>query len=245
MAQSRGPPHLALNPPYLFGLLCLVVFFGFFQRKQISPKKGISAYISVSPFASPYLFISLPFLTLSLFLCLSCSLFSFLLPCFLSILLSFASLFLSVCFFALFLCFCFIKRNNIKTLNYKVVLINPFCFGVFCLVLSFQSLFLTFFFLVLSRAFLFNINVFMFQKKTTKRTPTFGQEGGGATKHFLSPVLCKMWKVIVFFWGPFGGKFWLMFNKHYRNRYFSTCLKAKNTKKGPSLRVIIWSKLGL
>ena len=36
-------------------------------------------------------------------------------------------------------------------------------------------------------------------------------------------------KVIVFF-APFFAQFWLMFRKHYKNRYFSTFLKAKNWK---------------
>ena len=65
---------------------------------------------------------------------------------------------------------------------------------------------------------------------------------GVATKRvfFYQPVFWKMSKVIVFF-GHFFGNFWVMFKKHYKNRYFSTFLKAKKMKKWPFLMVNNWA----
>ena len=71
---------------------------------------------------------------------------------------------------------------------------------------------------------------FWFQNKEPKKT-FFGQKGGcNKTVFFYQPVFCKMSKVIVFFGAVFFGNFWLLFKKHYKNRYFSTFLKAKNEK---------------
>ena len=47
---------------------------------------------------------------------------------------------------------------------------------------------------------------------------------------FYEPVFFKMSKVIVFFC-LFFAKFWLMFKKHNKNRYFSKFFKATKTKK--------------
>ena len=62
MRWPSGPPHLALNPPYLFVVLLFIfVFFLCFpffasNRKKNKPvfplKKGIFVYFSVSPFVS-------------------------------------------------------------------------------------------------------------------------------------------------------------------------------------------------
>ena len=64
----EGPPHLALNPPYLFLLFllfcCFVfcfVFFGFLiQKKFFLPEKGIFCLFSVFLFLSPLAFFGLP-----------------------------------------------------------------------------------------------------------------------------------------------------------------------------------------
>ena len=47
----KGPPHLALNPPYFF--FVFVPFFAFNPKSLFLPlKKGILVYFSVSPFVS-------------------------------------------------------------------------------------------------------------------------------------------------------------------------------------------------
>ena len=80
----KGPPHLALNPPYLF--FCFFFFplpflYLFFNRKTLfSPlKKAIFVYLSVFPFCfSLALFWPPPFFPFSFFV--SLLLFSFFLP---------------------------------------------------------------------------------------------------------------------------------------------------------------------
>ena len=47
----------------------------------------------------------------------------------------------------------------------------------------------------------------------------------------MNPVFCKMSKSYRFLFASFFAKFWLMFKKHYKNRYFSKFLKAKKNKK--------------
>ena len=109
----------------------------------------------------------------SLFLCLS--LVIFFLPSFFSFFFDFLCF---LVFAPLFLCLLlFHEKNNIKILNYKVCFINPFCFLVSCLVLSFKSLFLIIVFLISSCAFVQH-QCFSFQKAKffTKET-VFGQEG--------------------------------------------------------------------
>ena len=124
----KGPPHLALNPPYLFFLffcfvLCFVLFGCLIQNQKpcFSPRKGLFLFIfsvslsfSLCPFGPPSLSVSL---SQSLFFLL------FFLSSFLSLfLLSFGSLSLSL-FFSFFLSLSsllfFHKRNNIKIFNCK------------------------------------------------------------------------------------------------------------------------------
>ena len=134
MRWPEGPPHLALNPPYLFFLFvfcCLFVFFVgsfpffVFHRKTLfSPQKGIFClFFSVSlPF-------SLAFFGLPLFhfLFLCPSLFLFFLPSFLSFFFAFF-LFLACVSFFLFLSslLLFHEKNNIKIFNYKVFVHQSF-----------------------------------------------------------------------------------------------------------------------
>ena len=108
--QMRWPPHLALNPPYLFlffvGLvLRFFPLFAFNRKSLFCPfKKGhFCLYFSVSPSfsfsVSLSLSLSLSYSFLSSFLLFF--LFCFvLLPCFCFLLL------------LLFLCFCFMKRTS-------------------------------------------------------------------------------------------------------------------------------------
>ena len=140
----KGPPHLALNPPYLifsfffggggggflfegflvfcfFFFVCFGVVFGFRTKTCFPPTKGIFFCL----FFSVSLWFSLAFSPLSLSLSVSLSLsLSFLLVFLSSLLvpLFFLSCFLLVpcfffvffCLFALFLCFCFMKRTTSK-----------------------------------------------------------------------------------------------------------------------------------
>ena len=111
----KGPPHLALNPPYfLFVFLLLFVFFLvpclsllLIDKKKpvfFPLEKGIFCLFSMFLFLSPLTFFGLP-LFLFLFLCLSLFLLSFFLPSCLSSLLSFSFLFLSLFHFSFFFAF--------------------------------------------------------------------------------------------------------------------------------------------
>ena len=123
---------------------------------------------------------------LSFFVSLSLSIylliFSFSLPSLFSF--HFA-LFCFLVFVTLFLCLVSLllshQKNNIKTSKFKVVFINPFCLGErgFSLALSLESLFLIFL-LILNCVFLFNINVFMFQRRQVKnkKNTIFWPSGG-------------------------------------------------------------------
>ena len=79
----KGPPHLALNPPYFFGLFgflfwfCLIFCFRTF--KLIFPLER--AFLCVFSVSLWFSLLSLPLCTL-LSLSLSCSFLSFFLPCF-------------------------------------------------------------------------------------------------------------------------------------------------------------------
>ena len=118
----KGPPHLALNPPYLFFLFFLFCsLFGFFWLFNTEPKTlffpqkraflfifSVSLSFSLCPFGPPSFSVSL---SQSLFFLL------FFLSSFLSLLLlSFGSLSLSLffSFFLFLLCFSFMKGTTSK-----------------------------------------------------------------------------------------------------------------------------------
>ena len=153
----KGPPHLALNPPYLF-----VVLSSFFLSLLLNDKNP------VFPLEKGILFISeyLPLFLLSffwpppfqfLFICLSLLLF---------FLFSFLSFFLLS--FALFpfisSLLLFHEKSNIKIFNYKVFLHQYFlCFGFPVLFSLWNPFFLSLHFPHFRLCFLFNI-IFWFQK---------------------------------------------------------------------------------
>ena len=119
----KGPPHLALNPPYVIFVFCL--FFVslsllLLEKTLFSPKRGIFVY-----FFCVSLCFSLAFLSLLLFhfffLCLSLSLLFF--SCFLPFCFHFC-----ICFL-LFLCF-FASR---------CYFVFVFCFFSACCLVCFQS----------------------------------------------------------------------------------------------------------
>ena len=105
----KGPPHLALNLPYLSIFVFVFVFFSFsffaFNRQKnpvFPPKKGHLFIFNVSLFFSLNLFWPPPFsVSLSLSLSFSCFFFSFL--CF--FLFSLCFLFLSLFHFSFFFAF--------------------------------------------------------------------------------------------------------------------------------------------
>ena len=162
----EGPPHLALNPPYLFlGFVSVFLSFPVLIENPVFPLKRafLFSFECLTLFLL-CLFGSSPFLTF--YFSVSLFVFSFFLPSCLSFLLSFGSSFLSLSFFLFLflLCFCFMKRTTSK---YSITVfgssILSLCFGFlssfFCQI-PFPYLW---FFLTLSFACLFNINVFLKQ----------------------------------------------------------------------------------
>ena len=223
MRWPEGPPHLALNPPYLF-FLFVFFFFLFFLlpflslfliEKPVLPlKRAIFWFIfSVSLSFSLNLFWPPPFsLSLSLSLCFA---------------LVFLSSFLSFFFGFLFLsCFClfffvlssvllFLEKNNMKILNWNFFSSSKcslFC--VSCLVFSLKSLFLIFvFFLILSYVFC-STSLFLVSKNPSWKTPILGQKGGcNITGFFINLCFAKCQK-LSFFVCQFFGQFFLIFQKH-------------------------------
>ena len=159
---------------------------------------------------------------------LSLSFLLFFLYSFLSLfLLSFGSLFWSLSLFFFLLWFSFMKGTTSKYSIASFFFINIFSFFIFLPFFVSSSFFLSLLFPDFKLCFLFNIKVFDFQTNNLKKTH-FLVKRGVATKRFFFINLCfgKCQK-LSFFW-PFFGNFWLMFKKHYKNRYFSTFLKAKN-----------------
>ena len=77
--------------------------------------------------------------------------------------------------------------------------------------------------------FLFNINVFSFKKNKLKSTKK--QKNKLQQNIFFMNLCFAKCEKLSFFFAPFFAKFWFMFKKHYKNRYFSTFLKAKDWKK--------------
>ena len=83
---------------------------------------------------------------------------------------------------------------------------------------------------------------FWFQNKELRKKH-FLVKRGVATKRvfFLWTCVLENVKSYRFFWGHFFGNFWLMFKKHYKNRYFSTFFKAKKWKKMAISKVNNWA----
>ena len=118
----KGPPHLALNPPYflfvflVFIFLLCFPFFVFFNRQKDSfpPKKGHFLFIfQCLPLFLFSLFVASPLSSLSLSLSLSCSFLYSFLPVFHFLVLLLAFSFCCVCFLfqdvLLFLLFCLLS----------------------------------------------------------------------------------------------------------------------------------------
>ena len=173
----KGPPHLALNPPCLFFLVLVFVFFCsfpffVFNRKTLffPLKRAFFVSFSVFLFLSPSTFFDLPPFSLSLSLSLS-SLFlllAFFLPSCPSFLLSFCFLFLSLFHFSFFFAFVFWKEQH-ENFNCYLFFHQSFLFFflVSCLVFLSNPFSLSlFFFLILSYVFC-STWMFLVSKQTT------------------------------------------------------------------------------
>ena len=116
----KGPPHLALNPPYLFLYFCFCFFFVPFlsllliEKPCFPPKKAFFVYFLCFSFFLPQPFLTSPFFCFSF--SVSLLLLSFFLPSCLSFLLSFSFLFLSLVIFLSSLLL-FSEKNNMTILN--------------------------------------------------------------------------------------------------------------------------------
>ena len=174
MRWPKGPPHLALNPPYLFFL-----FFGFFvfffalrslffnrQKTCFFPlEKGIFCLFSMFLFLSPLTFFGLP-LFLFLFLCLSFVF--FFLPSFLSFFFVFFLFLVFVSFFPyLSFLLLFHEKKQHENIQLQFVFLKYFLFLlVSCLAFLFQIPFSYLcFFLILIYVFR-STSMFLVSKRT-------------------------------------------------------------------------------
>ena len=225
-ATSLGPK------PSLF--VFVFIFFGRFlvfntKKPCFSPRKGHFCLFSVFLFLSPLAFLDFP-LFLFLFPCLSLFFFSFFIPSCLCFLLSFGSLFgsLSLCFLSSLVFFH--ERNNIKIFNCKFFFINIFSFLVSCLFLFQVPFSYLCSFLILSYVSCSTSRFWIPNKQLTKKQ-NWSKGGLQQNGFFLSTCVWKMSKVIVILGAFVLAIFGWCSKKHYKNRYFSTFLKAKPLKK--------------
>ena len=260
----EGPPHLALNPPYLFIYLfiylflflflffCSFPFFAFEWQKTLffPPKKGHFCLFSVFLFLSASTFFGLPlvqflFFCLSLSLSLSLLFCSFFLP-FLSFffLLSFGSFFFSLSHFSFFFAFLFWKEQHEM---FKLQFIFSSIFSLFYGFLSCFSLsnpfFLSLFFLVFSYVCCWT-SMYLVSKNTSWKTPILVKRGV-ATKRGFSIKLCFEKCEKLSFFAPFLANFWLMFKNTIQIGISAHFQKQKEEKKWPFSKVVIRAKLML
>ena len=233
-ATSLGPKPSLFS--FCFFWVFVVFFFAFLslffdrQKTCFSPiEKGIFCLFSMFLFLSPLTFLASPFF------CFSFSVSLFLLSFFLSSCLSFCFLFVSCfCLFFIFLSSLLLfheKTMNIFNCNLFFFLKYFLFLLVSCLVFCLKSFFLSLLFpdykLCVCSTSMCLVSKKTKLKSTKKKQKNKLQQNGF---FFYEPVFCKMSKVIVFFLAPFLPKFWLLFKKHYKNRYFSNILKAKKQK---------------
>ena len=189
------------------GLQPFLVFcvFCLLQKHCFSPGNRLfCSFLSVSLSFSLASF-TFPFsLSVSLVSC-----FFLFIPCFL---VDFSFLVFLLFFLALFLCVCFTKKDYIWKASFHQLFLF---FGFSCFVLSFKSLFSYFVSFVLSVVCFGQHKCFQFSKKTITKTLSF-------VSHILQSYR--------FFKGPIWGQIWVMFEKHCKNRHFSTGLRASWSK---------------
>ena len=193
----EGPPHLALNPPYLL----FFVFFFFFslslffiQKKPFFSLENciFCLFLRVS-LCFPLAFFGLPFFNFSVtllffsFFLPSCLYFCFLLvPC--------VCLFLSFSFF--FACVSWKEwHQNIQWQKCSSSIFSLFWFPVlFLFQLPFSYVC---YFLILGYVFC-STSMFLVSKNPSWKSIIFAEQGGCNKTVFYQPVFCKMLKVIVF-----------------------------------------------
>ena len=73
----------------------------------------------------------------------------------------------------------------------------------------------------------------------------FWSKGGCDKTFFFMNLYFGKCEKLSFFLCPFLGKFWVMFEKHYKHRYFSTFLRATKCKIRAILMVNNWATLML
>ena len=228
---SEGPPHLALNPPYLLflfywgGAVYSFLFFAFNTKTGFPPRKRHFCLFWSLSLCFSWAFSGLPlfqflFLCLSLSLSISLSLslvLFFLFFLLVLVLLSFGSFCLSH-YFHLFLLL-FHERNHIKTFNCNFFFLSIFSFLVSCLVFSFQIPFsyLCCFLLFpdFKLWFLFNMNVFGFKTNDLKHKPFWSRGVLQQNVFFVNPCFAKCEK-LSFLRGPFFGQSLVDVQKHYK-----------------------------
>ena len=193
---ARGFGVVGLQPFLVFCVFCL------FTITLFSPENGFfCSFLSVSLSFSLASF-SFPFsLSLSLSL-VSC----FLFPCFLVYYSSF------LVFFVVISCLVSLRLFHGKSIwkasfhqSFSVFWVFLFCF-VFQILFFFLFLFLSFFQLCFGQH-----KCFQFSKKTISKTLSF---------------VSRIVQSYRFFKGPIWGQIWVMFEKHCKNRHFSTGLRA-------------------
>ena len=171
---------------------------------------------------SPYIYI---YIYLSLSLSLSLSFFSLFLPSCLYFLLSCGSLFLSLSLF--FGLLCFVSWKEQQNIQLQSFFHQSFLFwGVSCFVFSLKSLLLSLLFPDFKLRFC-STSMFLVSRNTSWKTPISSRGGLQQNAFFClwTYVLQNVKKLSLFL-----GHFWLMFKKHYKNRYFSTLLEAIKSK---------------
>ena len=238
MRWPKGPPHLALNPPYVLFFcfsFCFVFCCPFFALNRKNPVFPLKKAFFVN-FLCFSLFLPQPFwlapCSISLSLSLSCSFVSFFLLVFLFCSL-FVSWYFSLSFLSFLLCFCFMKRTTSK---YSIAIFCPeilSLFGVSFLFFVSNPFLLSLLFPDFKLCFLFNIKVFDFQTHNLKKKRIFWVKRGVATKRvFLSTCVLQNVKSYRFFCVHFFGNFWVMFKKHCKIGVSAHFKRPKIEKKG-------------
>ena len=207
MRWPRGPPHLALNPPF-FVFFCSIPFFVFNRKKPVFPLK------------IPLFLFSLfwPLFNV-LFLCL-CFVLVFL-PFFLSFLFA---LFWFLCF-CLFVYFCLsslllFHEKNINIFNYNFFFINPFFVG-FPVWVPFESLLFIFVFFQILIGVFCSTSMFLLSKREVENHE-FLVKRVVATKVFLFEPVFSFQNVDFFGGGTFLVANFGWCSKNYIHGYFST-----------------------
>ena len=214
-ATSLGPkPALFIYSSFCFFFLS---FLCFNRKTQFSHlKRAFFCLFLVFLFLSPFAFFGLP---LFQFLCLSVVL--FFLPSFLSFfLLSFCFLFLSLSFLFFFFAFVSWKEQH-QNIQLQLFFLKYFLFFWFPVLFSVWSLFFLSLLFPDFKLCFCSTSMFLVSNNQIEKHTCLVKKGGCNKTFFLWACVLQNVKSYRFFC-PLFAKFWLMFTKHYKNRYFST-----------------------